>query len=184
MGGWEEGVWRWKLCWRRSWFEWDNVLLTNFMQELESATIARDTCDRWVWDGSSNHGFTVKHAYEALVVPSLVDLPNISNFIWQSNVPSKVNVLAWRILLDRIPVAYKIWSSCYNWVGLSFVFSNKPCLHLQQHFGCLKGNRRKKMWLVIWFAIIWNIWITRNKKIFQDEEIHVEKVVENVMFSS
>ena len=90
------------MCWRRPWFEWENLLLTNFMQVLESAVIARDTYDRWIWDGSSNHCYTVKNAYEALLAPPPVGMANSSNLIWQSTVPSKVNVLAWRITLDRI----------------------------------------------------------------------------------
>ena len=50
--------------------------------------------------------------------------------------------------------------------------------------GWLKGKRKKKVWLVIWFATVWNVWIARNKKVFQGEAINVTKIVENIKFLS
>ena len=56
--------------------------------------------------------------------------------------------------------------------------------HLQQHLGWIKGKRKEKAWLVIWFATVWNIWTARNRKVFQDEVINVEKILDNIKFSS
>ena len=128
---------------------------------------------------------------------------SISRLIWTGIVPSKVNVLAWRIILDRVqtkenlkkrsiianggdekcvlcdgavetnnhlffscPIAYKVWGLCFNWVGLSAVFPMDAFCHLQQHLGWVHGKRKKKVWLVVWFATVWNIWVTRNRKVF------------------
>ena len=51
MGRWEEGEWRWDFKWRRPWFEWERVLLTEFLQELENVKPERDTDDGWTWTG-------------------------------------------------------------------------------------------------------------------------------------
>lgn len=47
-----------------------------------------------------------------------------------------------------------------------------------------KEKRKEKSWLVIWFATIWNIWCARNRKVFQENVIIVDEVLENIKFLS
>ncbi|GLT51176.1 hypothetical protein SLA2020_246050 [Shorea laevis] len=42
----------------------------------------------------------------------------------------------------------------------------------------------KEMWIVVWFATVWSIWIWRNQKIFKDGADTREQVVELIKFRS
>lgn len=54
--------------------------------------------------------------------------------------------------------------------------------YLEQFKGLiLKDKTTSAKLTVIWFACLWSIWKARNEKIFQNEEISIEKMAEDKM---
>lgn len=102
MGEWEGEEWRWKLEWRRGWFEWEGSLLTSFMQVLDSISLRRDTQDGWTWNNNSAVPYSVKEVYAMLLQQQEQQEPDIFSTLWSSLIPSKVNAFRWRLLLNRV----------------------------------------------------------------------------------
>jgi len=46
VGEWIENSWKWKFDWRRNWFEWAKPMLKEFIQDLESYMLNKDTKDK------------------------------------------------------------------------------------------------------------------------------------------
>jgi hypothetical protein len=108
MGSWVDGVWRWELNWRRNFFAWEEPLVYELENVINSVVIT-EAEDCWMWKPNGEDGFTVKSLYEYLQ-RTLLARSTLSSFdqfvfknIWRSAVPSKVSALAWQLLLDRIP---------------------------------------------------------------------------------
>ncbi|KAJ0910410.1 putative reverse transcriptase zinc-binding domain-containing protein [Helianthus annuus] len=57
--------------------------------------------DRWLWERDGSGMFSVKSIKDALQHARFSDLGN--NFEWNNWVPIKINFLAWRVSLDRVP---------------------------------------------------------------------------------
>lgn len=47
MGEWREGVWVWKLSWRRSLFVWEENLLRCLLDQLNQCKISEELPDGW-----------------------------------------------------------------------------------------------------------------------------------------
>jgi hypothetical protein len=84
-------------------------------------------------------------------------------------------------LFFECPVFAGIWSKISRWLGISTVFQNEGLSHLDQFEGLLGGGRVFASRLqTIWAAGIWSIWKARNDKIFNNKEVNVDHVVENL----
>lgn len=79
-------------------------------------------------------------------------------------------------------VAYKIQSSCYNWLGFNCALPMNASCHLLQHVGMVNWKKRKKVWTIIWFAVVWTIWNTRNKSIFKGTNASLERIKDSFIF--
>jgi hypothetical protein len=108
VGRWTNGVWWWELRWRRGFFVWEEQLLHDLEDLIHSVDLV-DTEDSWVWNPDVVGGFSVKTLYihlERVLVPHAI-LSHSAQFvfkhIWKTAVPSKVCVLAWQLVLDKIP---------------------------------------------------------------------------------
>jgi hypothetical protein len=108
VGSWINGVWRWELEWRRNFFDWEEIILHEFLEVLARVNIKEED-DIWCWNPGGGDGFSVKSTYGFLdsllnVRAPLSYLETFAfKFIWKSGVLSKVSALAWQLLLDRIP---------------------------------------------------------------------------------
>jgi len=49
VGKWNEKSWEWKLQWRKDWFEWEKVQISNLMYELGEYTLGKGKEDEWEW---------------------------------------------------------------------------------------------------------------------------------------
>jgi hypothetical protein len=107
MGIWEGDVWRWELAWH-------SVLTTNELEEaqylqtlLQQVSLTKDTMDRCRWLAHTAGLFSVKTAYKALLngqTSPVVDANSTVIFkqLWWNNVPSKVSIFGWRLLLGKL----------------------------------------------------------------------------------
>lgn len=65
-------------------------------------------------------------------------------------------------------VAWKIWGLIHKWLGFSVVIPWQAKAHLLQFVGLGSWKSRAGL-LVIWLAVIWQIWVGRNAKLFRGE---------------
>jgi hypothetical protein len=97
----------WSFIWRRSLFLWEEDLVSQLLVLLDSVLLSFEE-DRWCWKLNPVDGFSVKSAFEFLgeleidINSSAFEL-EIFEKIWESSAPSKVIVLSWRLLYDRLP---------------------------------------------------------------------------------
>jgi hypothetical protein len=102
MGAWGVGGWSWELMWRRGWFEWENELINNFMQDLTRVSLSCFGQDAWRWIPDVD-GYSVRSAYKAQLSLEVVAPCEIFQKIWAGWIPAKVQAFGWRLVLGRIP---------------------------------------------------------------------------------
>jgi hypothetical protein len=128
----EGGVANWNLQWRRRRFVWEEALMTELMEVINSVVFSTNQ-DRWGWSFNGGADFTVKSTYGAIVklfVPmDPIELSDSKAFssLWKCFAPSKVRVFAWQLLLQRIPTRLNLirrhvtlpeGESCCVWCGI------------------------------------------------------------------
>ncbi|GAU22757.1 hypothetical protein TSUD_129690 [Trifolium subterraneum] len=141
-------------------------LMDDVMRTLNSIQITKAN-DNWFWKHDANGIFSVKSAYSIVELASRVDvvMPEVSSLIlakvWKSWAPSKVIVFSWQLLQNRIASRQNLFRR-KGWVLV----------------GELTG------WMLIWHAVIWSIWNSRNDLIFTGESTSVEYLVDKVKLFS
>jgi hypothetical protein len=99
--GWETegGAWNW----RRPLWVWEEELVEECRQLLNGVVLQSDISDRWLWDSNNDDVYTVRGAYQILT--TMADPPSVGvgELVWHKQVPLKVSIMAWRLLLDRLP---------------------------------------------------------------------------------
>jgi hypothetical protein len=108
MGSWESDNWAWSL-------DWSTVLTENELVEeqellllLDHIQPGRGELDRHRWLAHAAGFFTVKTAYnmllQRLVLPEFdEETTQALKLSWLNNVPSKVSIFGWRLLINKIP---------------------------------------------------------------------------------
>lgn len=71
-----------------------------------------------------------------------------------------------------------LWKSVYRWTGFEVVLPAATKQHYLNHRGMVRGKELKKLWMVIWFATTWSIWLSRNAVIFNQEPFDESKQLE------
>ncbi|MCH80186.1 LINE-1 reverse transcriptase like, partial [Trifolium medium] len=108
MGYWEVHGWRWRLLWSYDLNETDAVCANELHAILDQVQPQRDAKDRRRWTPNDAGLFTVKSAY--MVLQNRYEMNNLDpnvlvavKRLWLNNVPSKVSIFGWRLLLERLP---------------------------------------------------------------------------------
>ncbi|KAL4563958.1 hypothetical protein LXL04_028007 [Taraxacum kok-saghyz] len=73
---------------------------TDLQQELASVALTSGS-DAWVWKADPGSGFSVKSA-RAMIDASILDVDDMATR-WNRMVPAKMNVFAWRLMMNRLP---------------------------------------------------------------------------------
>ncbi|GKD46102.1 RNA-directed DNA polymerase, eukaryota [Tanacetum coccineum] len=71
------------------------------LQELTSSMVLADSVDRWYWDLNGSGIFCVKDVRKLLDDSFLPKDANATR--WIKSIPTKINVFAWKVYLDRLP---------------------------------------------------------------------------------
>ncbi|GKV36813.1 hypothetical protein SLEP1_g44904 [Rubroshorea leprosula] len=87
-------------------------------------------------------------------------------------------------LLFTCKMAWEIWAACYEWWGIKVVSQENGWMHLEQHAGLFQRKTTRKIWVVIWFTVVWSIWLWRNHTIFKQQMEPQSKVMEMIKFQS
>ncbi|KAF1865451.1 hypothetical protein Lal_00004826 [Lupinus albus] len=93
MGEWRNGVWIWKLSWRRSLFIWEQEEYAKLIKFLGSSGPQFDAIDGWIWIHNKDSQYSVSNAYKVLAQEEKnVDFV-IFKKLWKCNVPPKIKCL-------------------------------------------------------------------------------------------
>ncbi|GKV14959.1 hypothetical protein SLEP1_g25757 [Rubroshorea leprosula] len=77
-------------------------------------------------------------------------------------------------LFLRCKVAKWTWKECAKWWGISIRLES-DCWKAFEHLHTwTNDNRLKNGWDCIWSAVIWSIWLMRNRKVFQGQETNMD----------
>ncbi|XP_045802541.1 uncharacterized protein LOC123896163 [Trifolium pratense] len=101
-------MWSWKLNWMEALDDADIESLNELYQLLEQVRPNRASSDRRRWSSNSDGSFSVRSTYMVLQdkrVGTTLDTNTVAALkrLWKNNVPSKVSVFGWRLLLEKLP---------------------------------------------------------------------------------
>jgi len=144
LGVWSNGVWEWKVAWRRRLFDWEKSLENLFVQAFQERCPILEEEDRWVWKDGEFPKYTVTSAYNCL--RRFVEEENISvyNKFWRSKASLLALVYAWRVSKNKIATRVNLEKRGITVESLLFCFcgvEEESCHHL--FFEC---------------RIVWKIW--------------------------
>ncbi|CAJ2637160.1 unnamed protein product [Trifolium pratense] len=99
-------VWKWE--WRDVLTQEEEIDLLKLKELLVDINLNLNCADRWRWIPGDAGLFSVKSCYNFLVQFVTVENLNPSMLeavkkLWKNDVPSKVNVFGWRLLLEKLP---------------------------------------------------------------------------------
>jgi hypothetical protein len=108
MGSWVRNSWSWNLTWQSELSSEEEDAAVDLLAILEQARPKREEVDRYRWAAHAAGIFTVKSAYLALTSsrnsPLIGPHPvQVFKELWLNNVPSKVSIFGWRLLLEKLP---------------------------------------------------------------------------------
>jgi len=66
FGNWSTQGWEWKFSWRREWFEWERIMLEEFMENISQVSLCPIKEDRRLWNDHPSYTFSVKSAYNKI----------------------------------------------------------------------------------------------------------------------
>jgi len=92
-------VWRWR---RRLW-AWEEEMVAECRALLLDVSLYPNISDRWVWLQDPPAGYTDRGAYDLLTTQETPMVEPATELVWHNQVPLKVSVFAWRLVLDRLP---------------------------------------------------------------------------------
>lgn len=213
MGLWTNGMWHWRLQWRRLLLDREIQVLESLLALLDLVTLTRDRPDKWFWEPEIDGLYSVKSAYKLIQGPEEEESIPVFKLLWQNIAPSNVKAFGWRALWGRIqtkenlmrrgiiqteeamacpfcinaaetmehvlftcPFAMKVWNAYNSWFGVSTTLPENCRMHLLQHGQQLWSNRQRVGSQTIWLAIIWTLWLHRNRVIFREGVKDAERV--------
>ncbi|MCH82343.1 LINE-1 reverse transcriptase like, partial [Trifolium medium] len=186
MGRWDGNTWRWELHWRRNFFEWEEpikleLFVRHVMEPLEQFVFAK------IWKCAA---------------PS-----KVCAFSWQlllDRNPSKDNLRKRRILQEHqtncvicgsgvettlhlflhCACASKVWYQIMSWLGLIVIVPHNLITSFGMLVGCGKDKRDKECLTLIWNALMWVIWKFRDDCVFNNKDVIIEDLVDQVKLLS
>ncbi|KAK2424703.1 hypothetical protein QL285_035035 [Trifolium repens] len=107
--------WSWRFVWSEALSVDEAVLAQDLLNLLISIRPYSEAKDRRKWIPSPAACFSVRTAYldllTRLVLPPLDDNKLLSlGRMWKNNVPSKVSIFGWRLLLEKLPTRESLFS--------------------------------------------------------------------------
>ncbi|XP_057418519.1 uncharacterized protein LOC130712718 [Lotus japonicus] len=81
-------------------------------------------------------------------------------------------------LFSRCAVSNPVWYACFAWLGVFSAVAASPRDQMLQFpfFGINKNQKAGE--IAIWMALVWSIWLTRNKVIFQGGAFDPNQILE------
>ena len=155
---------------------------------LSGVTLRKNVQDTQVWGKEVPGLFSVSSAYECLAKHGRGNQGEVYKLLWKVKAFLNVIVTAWRVLMGRLPtrvsLSRKVWSLCFQWVGISFVQQHDLKLNFQSFHLFQVSNKQNKIWRGVWANVIRSIWDQRNLITFQQGVVDVEEVFQRAQLKS
>ncbi|GAU23839.1 hypothetical protein TSUD_380010 [Trifolium subterraneum] len=115
MGIWDHEIWTWKLEWTDLLSVTETTSAHDLWLILDQVRPSRIGADRRRWKPHVAGVITVNTAYAALekrsdVVEMQTNTAKALKFMWKNNVPSKVSIFGWRLLIDKLPTKEALYN--------------------------------------------------------------------------
>lgn len=76
--------------------------------------------------------------------------------------------------------SYNVWLDINTWTRAVGPLQNCGVQHFLSFVGCLAGRRFRRGRHVIWMAVVWVLWMTRNKRIFNNGVVDYVDVIASI----
>ncbi|XP_057740067.1 uncharacterized protein LOC130957211 [Arachis stenosperma] len=73
--------------------------------------------------------------------------------------------------------SWQVWCAWISHVGMQWIYPGTVKEHFQSWTEAPNNKEERKRWMVCFCAIMWNIWLERNRRIFQNKEKGVEEII-------
>lgn len=70
-----------------------------------------------------------------------------------------------------------IWQLVFSWLGEPYCDEDDVTTHFMEFGKMIKGKRQKRVKHLIWLAVIWNIWMARNRVVFKGEVLSIPSLL-------
>ncbi|XP_057719208.1 uncharacterized protein LOC130933601 [Arachis stenosperma] len=160
-GFWDGLEWIWNFQWRRELFQWELELVNQLHERLRLVKLADGQEDQLVWKFDCKGVFSTNSVVQVLQSESLsteITSYSFTSSVWRGVVPSRIELFGcWLRSFGEVwAIPGTIRTLFESWTGWH------------------KRKREQKRWLAGFFAVIWNIWVERNARIFNNEEAGVD----------
>ncbi|GAU23765.1 hypothetical protein TSUD_128700 [Trifolium subterraneum] len=87
-------------------------------------------------------------------------------------------------LFISCPVVSSIWYSVSYWLGWEFVSPRDLLGHFEAFVGLGADRKARNIFSLVWLAVVWSIWKSRNDVIFSGRPFSVDVLVDRAKRSS
>jgi len=140
----------WEGLWRRRLLAWEEKSVREYSVLLYNIVLQENISDDWRWLLDPSHVYSVRGAYRFLTNSGeLVDRTLVDD-IWHKQIPSKVSLMVWRLLRDRLPTKDNLVRMCV--LHIDDVTCVSGCGHLETapHL-FVTCNIFSSLWCHVWF---------------------------------
>ncbi|MCI01226.1 putative ribonuclease H protein, partial [Trifolium medium] len=132
MGKWENDSWSWNLSWTATLSVEETAAAGELLLILEEIKPCMDVVDRRKWIPQAAGSFSVQSSYtvmQNLFVMDDIDINTERELkkLWLNDVPSKVSIFGWRLLLEKLPTQEALYRKGIitnrhdRWMGINFI---------------------------------------------------------------
>ncbi|KAL4286752.1 hypothetical protein AHAS_Ahas19G0117600 [Arachis hypogaea] len=201
-GFWDGLEWIWNFQWRRELFHWELEIVNQLHDALRLVKLVADRDDRLVWKFDRQCVFTTNSFVQVLqeeTLPEDITSYSFTKTIWKGLVPPRVELFAWFVLIGKVHTKERlcrfgiinqednlcalckkdienVWCAWLVYLGRKWSFPGTVKEHFQSWIGATGRKEERKNWFICYFAIVWNIWLEKNRRIFQNKEKGVEDI--------
>lgn len=79
-------------------------------------------------------------------------------------------------------IVKQVWFHINAWSGIAQQNFSGIWQHFQEHKFSLSNRKGRKIKHVMWIAIVWSIWISRNNNVFKGGEVDIISMVQQIKF--
>jgi hypothetical protein len=105
--GWSDGGRAW--VWRRRLFAWEEESVRECSLLLHNIVLQDNVTDKWRWLLDPLHGYSVRESYKFFAHSGADVDRSCVDEVWHRQIPLKVSLLVWRLLLNRLPTKDNLW---------------------------------------------------------------------------
>ncbi|KAL4373539.1 hypothetical protein AHAS_Ahas05G0091900 [Arachis hypogaea] len=208
-GFWNGLEWVWNFQWRRELFQWDLDLLSQLHEALRPVKLVINREDRVVWKYDRLGIFLTNSFVQVLqegMLPEDVTSYSFTKSIWKGLVPPIVELFVWFVLIGSVNTEERlsrfriisqddkscvlcskeveqVWSTWLSIFGRPWSIPGSMNDYFLSWTDEPRRKEDRKQRTRYFCAIIWHIWLERNRRIFQNQRIRVDDIIHLTMLS-